>query len=96
MLRIVRSEESRADALEAWLYIAVSNERAADRMVEKLNDAIHLLAEHPRAGPARDEWGKGLRSYPVDSYVIVYKATKRVLSIVRILHGARDIPRSLQ
>ena len=33
----------------------------------------------------------GLRSFPVDRYVIFYLQDQDCLRIVRVLHGARDV-----
>jgi len=33
-----------------------------------------------------------LRSFPVGSYVIFYRPMENGVEIVRVLHGARDLP----
>ena len=55
-----------------------------------------MLAENPLAGRRQDELSQGLRSFPVGKYVIFYKAIDVSIRIVRVLHGARNIPELFQ
>lgn len=77
--------------LDAWLFIARDSISAADRPNDDLLAAFKLLAEFPQAGRERPELGVGIRSRPVQSYVIFYRETPTQLQIVRVVHGARDI-----
>ena len=40
---------------DIWLNIAVHNEPAADRLLQKLFDKFDLVAAHPEIGPPRPE-----------------------------------------
>lgn len=90
VLRYTDSAEN--DLLEAWLFIAEDSQRAADRVVESIDrEARHLLA-HPRMGRERSELGDGLRSWPTTTpYILFYLADAEGITIVRVLHHARDI-----
>jgi toxin ParE1/3/4 len=37
-----------------------------------------------------------LRSHPAGAYVIYYREMKSGIEIVRVLHGARDVPRAFE
>jgi toxin ParE1/3/4 len=50
-----------------------------------------MLAGQPRAGRLRPELHRGLRSFPVGSYVIFYEADDKALTVVRILSAYRDL-----
>lgn len=65
--------------------------RAADRVIDRLDEVIFMLAGQPEAGPARDELRPGLRYFPTGSYLIFYTIGSGTLDIRRIMHGARDI-----
>jgi toxin ParE1/3/4 len=58
-----------------------------------------LLAEHPRVGTTRPELAPEpyriavVRGFP---YIAVYDASLRPPSIVRFVHGARDLPEVLR
>jgi len=54
-----------------------------------------MLAESPSAGRTREEFQPGLRSFPVGSFVVFYRPIEDGILVVRVLHGARDIPELL-
>jgi toxin ParE1/3/4 len=89
ILRTVLAEE---DLLDIWAHIAEDNPDAADRLLDQLALTAETLAENPRAGRLRDELAPALRSLPVGNYVIFYEPIKDGIVIVRVLHGARDLP----
>lgn len=84
------------DLFDIWSYIAQDSPAAADRVEEAIFLACELLAKSPLAGTVRRE----LTSLPVrfwvvppfPNYFIVYDAETKPLRILRILHGARNIP----
>jgi len=61
----------------------------ADRLIDAIIERFELLAEHPRIGRLRPEFGVGVRSFTVENYVIYYRHDRDVL-IARVLHGRRD------
>jgi len=78
------------DLEEIWSYVAEdASASTADRLIDSLIDRFELLAEQPRMGRLRPEFGEGVRSFAVESYVIYYRYEGDVL-IARILHGRRD------
>lgn len=90
-LRIRRRPLARADRLDIWLYIAADNLSAADRLTDKLDDAVRRLSEFPEAGPLRPKLGPDIRLHPVDNFLIFYRIAGDAIEIVRILHAARDV-----
>jgi toxin ParE1/3/4 len=78
------------DIDEIWFYVSEdASPTTADRLIEDIIDRLDLLAEQPRMGRARPEFGPGVRSFVVENYVIYYCQEGDVL-IARILHGRRD------
>ena len=78
------------DLDEIWLYVAEDASPAtADRLIDDIIDRFSLLAEQPRMGRLRPEFGEGVRSFPVENHVIYYRHENEVL-IARVLHGKRD------
>jgi toxin ParE1/3/4 len=52
-----------------------------------------LLARHPHLGRSRDDdLRPSLRSFPVASYVIIYRVEGEDVLILRVLRGSRNIP----
>jgi len=46
----------------------------------------------PEMGRRREELAMHLRSFPVGRYIIFYRSMQEGIEIVRVLHGARDLP----
>ena len=47
----------------------------------------------PGLGPERPELGKGLRSFPVGNYLIVYRPANDGIHLIRVVHGSRNLRR---
>jgi toxin ParE1/3/4 len=78
------------DLEEIWSSIAEDASPAtADRLIDAIIDRFELLAEQPRIGRLRPEFGEGVRSFTVENYVIYYRHQVDVL-VARVLHGRRD------
>jgi plasmid stabilization system protein ParE len=81
------------DIRSIWSYIAKDNVRAARRVRLRIFDACTRLAEHPRIGHERgDLTDRHLLFWTVEPYLIVYNPARNPIEIVRVLHGALDIP----
>ena len=89
--RLVQRPQVEADLDEIWLFIAADNPDAADRLVDRIGGVFQLLQENPQAGRQRPELGRGVRSFAVGNYVVLYLALQDAVHVVRVLHGARDI-----
>ena len=78
------------DLDEIWSYVAVdASPASADRLIDAIFDRFELLVEQPHMGRNRPEFGDGVRSIVVESYVIYYRYDEGLL-IARVLHGRRD------
>jgi toxin ParE1/3/4 len=88
---IVKLPRAKSDLVGIWDYIADDNEGHADAFVDRIDQKLLALASNPTMGRARDEFVKGLRSFPVGRYVIFYRPIPKDVEIVRVLHGSRDI-----
>ncbi len=86
------SREAAQDIREIWSYIAADSVNAARGFRSKLLDACQRLAVNPGMGHLRtDLTDQDVLFWPVGSYLIVYDPKRTPLSIVRVLHGARDV-----
>lgn len=95
-LKVRRSAQADADIDEVWFQIADDNVAAADRWLHQLLGVEDRLADFPALGPARPEFGENLRSWPFGAYLIFYRVEPGAIDIVRVLHGARDLPSEFQ
>jgi toxin ParE1/3/4 len=73
-------------------YIALDNPLRALTFVQGLRQRCEHVASNPLSHRLRPELGDNLRSFPYSSYVIFYAAAATEVTIIRILHGARDLP----
>jgi len=87
--RFIRTAQAEEDLIEIWTYIAQDNPRAADRLLDTLDEKSHQLADNPRLGVERVDIGPGVRSWRVGSYLILYRACDGGVEVVRYAHGAR-------
>ena len=75
-------------------YISQDNPEAARRTVRRLWTAVKSLAEQPEMGrPGRVH---GTRELVVSGtpFVVPYRVVGSEIEILRVLHGARDWPKS--
>jgi toxin ParE1/3/4 len=90
MKRVRVTRDAERDLDEIWLYIARDSEDAANRLVDELTARFALLGSSPEMGRRREELKPGMRSHPAGSYTIYYRETGACVSILHIVHGARD------
>jgi antitoxin ParD1/3/4 len=87
------------DLFDIWSYIAQDNLDAANRVETEIYAACAFLASTPQVGHVRsDLTDRSVRFWTLprfSHYVIVYDPASHPLRIIRILHGATDIPRRL-
>jgi toxin ParE1/3/4 len=83
---------AKIDLLEAWEYIAEESLVSADRVFDVIQSEAELLLTQPLMGRSRPELGKGVRSWPAStSYILFYLVTGDGITVLRVLHHARDI-----
>ncbi|MFE7843644.1 type II toxin-antitoxin system RelE/ParE family toxin [Microbacterium sp. NPDC057407] len=81
-------------------YSEVADGEAMLGLIDALQDAVRLLAEHPSIGSPRLEvltGVRGLRGLPLRRYpyVLVYTDDTDAVRVHRVLHSSRDIPSEL-
>lgn len=92
MSDFILSPAANRDLEEIWEYIAADSADAADRWLAKLEKATHLLAEMPTIGHTRkDLTDKSVLFWPVGRYLIIYRADRRPIEVVRVLSAYRDV-----
>jgi len=94
MPTILKSRQARADLLDIGEYIfgQSHSEETAHRVLDAIDEKCQFLARNPFAAEARPDLAPQLRASPVGSYVIFYRPIDDGIEVVRVLHGARDIP----
>jgi plasmid stabilization system protein ParE len=91
MLPVVFSHRA-ADDLEAIAdFIAQDTPARAVAFLQKLRQQCLNIGRFPNAQPRFPELGDRARVMPYKNYVVLYQVWDDVVSIERIIHGARDI-----
>ena len=86
------SAAARADLDEIWFYIAQDSPEAADKFIRAIVTRFPRLASMSEMGRRREELAPRRRSLAFGNYVVFYRAMENGVEIVRVLHGARDLP----
>lgn len=87
---------AKVDLEDIWFAIAIERPRAAQRVLSEITSRFRTLSENPEIGRLRTELGRGIRCLNVGSYIVFYEVHDELVSVLRILHGARDIPSSFR
>jgi toxin ParE1/3/4 len=90
-MRVVFSEQAKAGLREIALYIARDNKPRALGFVRELRAKAQDIGGMPRAFPLVPRYEHhGIRRRAYRDYLIFYRIEDDRVSIVHILHGARD------
>ncbi len=92
MSSVVFTRSAQTDLLEAWMFIAEDSFEAADHVLDTIEKEAQTLALQPLMGRARSDLSVGIRSWPTStSYNLYYLPTDSGITVIRVLHHARDI-----
>lgn len=91
-MKVELAPRARLDLIQIGGYLEhESGRRTALRWVERLEKKALALGKQPYAG-AEDASLGGRRCLVVRPYLIVYRISNNVVRILRVVHGARDLP----
>ncbi len=93
MKRLIFTPAARDDLITIGIYIADDTPTRAESFIAELEAKARHLAEWPRSYPARDDISPGLRAAVHGRYLLLYRDLEDEVRVVRIVHGARDLPR---
>ncbi len=82
---------AKQDLKEINEYLARYSPAAARSLKEKIKQQCQLLADFPGIGRNRHGFEPGLRSFPIDDYLIFYRPITMGIEIVRVVSGYRDL-----
>ncbi len=78
-------------------FIAEDSVEAALRVHDALEEAFRHLAEMPAMGHTREDLTeRPVRFWSVYSYLVVYDPASSPLTVIAVLHGARDVENLLK
>jgi plasmid stabilization system protein ParE len=89
--------EAQSNVDEIADFIAEESVDAAIRVLEALEDAFQQLAEMPEMEHTREDLtDRPVKFWSVFSYLVVYDPASRPMTVLAVLHGARDVAKLLQ
>lgn len=88
---IRRSAQAEEDLIAIWHHIARENERAADRLLDRIDARCQQLETYPFSGAERPDIAPGIRHLVVREYLVLYRVDPEDVVILRVLHGRRNI-----
>ena len=91
MIELHVSPDACDELARIWSYIARHSQSAADRHQNQLFERMLSLAEQPMLGPARAEFGQGVRALSVGDYLVLYEITPSYVFVTHVVHGAQDV-----
>ena len=91
MKPVIFTPEAKRDLASIADYIAADNPRRAVSFIEELEERCIALANAPHAARRLPQLGADAHILPYQNYIILYRNRPTEVSIVRIIHGARDI-----
>lgn len=90
-MKVVLADEALRDLEEIGDYIAGDNPERARPFVGELLGKARQLGERPEAFPVVPRYARlGIRRRVHGAYLIGYRAEAERVTIIHILHGARD------
>jgi toxin ParE1/3/4 len=98
-MRVLRWDRADEDINEQACYIARDSVQAALRFLQAVDQAIDHIGDMPFVGALYEHLNSryaGVRFWPVrgfENHIIFYRVQPEHVEIMRIFHGARDIPR---
>ncbi|HEY5338205.1 MAG TPA: type II toxin-antitoxin system RelE/ParE family toxin [Rhizomicrobium sp.] len=89
---IVWAPRALADITEAWDYIAIDNEPAADRIAATIRQTGETLNQFPRRGRIGKKPGTRELVVLGTPYYLVYRIRRYGVEISRVMHGRQNWP----
>lgn len=93
MRHLVILPAARADLVDVADFIALDNPERAMSFLAEIEAKMGQVAARPESFPVRDDVYQGMRAARHGRYLIFFLTGAEEVQVVRVLHGARDLPR---
>ena len=90
-MRVVVSDRADADLLDIASYLSSRNLPAALKLLDQIARSFERISSFPFSGAARPALGPDIRRLVVAPYLVFYAVRSDHVTIIRVLHGSRDI-----
>jgi toxin ParE1/3/4 len=76
--------------------IAAEDPGAAQRFRANVLRRVGFLERFPQSAQPRPEFGADIRTIPIGRYIVILRVVMPKVTVLRIVHGARDLRRLLR
>ena len=90
-MKIIVSDKADNDLLQISSYLSERSLQATQSILDEIDRCFVNLTSFPLRGSPRSDLGRDVRSVIVSPYLILYAARRDHVTILRVLHGSRDI-----
>lgn len=89
--KLVISPAAKNDLKDIYQYgLRLWGQKQSDSYLENLKEYFWMLTDQPLAGVERPGLLPDMRSLPIESHILFYKATPNTVEIIRVLLGRQD------
>ena len=98
-MKVTWRDQALQDLTNTYLQFGLESVATGEKFLDAVEFTIELLSDNPQAGRCRTFHSQAvadLRSWSLGKfppYVLFYQVNPHELEILRLLHGARDLPR---
>ncbi len=93
MRHLVILPAARTDLVDVADFIALDNPERAMSFLAEIEAKMRQVSARPESFPVRDDVFQGMRAARHGRYLIFFLIGAEEVQVVRVLHGARDLPR---
>jgi toxin ParE1/3/4 len=90
-MKVIVSDEADNDLMQIFSYMSEQSSQSTQSILDEIDRCFVNLASFPLRGSPRPTLGRDVRSVIVPPYLILYAARRDHVTILRVLHGSRDI-----
>jgi toxin ParE1/3/4 len=97
-IRLVWSNQARADLLEIYVMIGLEQPAVAERYFDRIEAKVQLLKSQPRMGARRSDIHPSMRMLVEAPYLLLYRTEPdtedgpiNAVEIIRVIDGRRNL-----
>jgi toxin ParE1/3/4 len=90
-MKIIVSDEADNDLLLIFSYLSQNSFQAAEFFASEIKRCFANVSVFPFSGSPRPRLGPDIRSIVLPPYLILYAVRSDHITILRVLHGSRNI-----
>jgi toxin ParE1/3/4 len=90
-MEIIVSDEADNDLMLIFSYLNQQSPQASESIAREVDRCFQNISSFPYSGSARPDLGHDIKNVLVPPYVIFYAVRSNHITILRVLHGSRNI-----